>query len=213
MEDILLVGMPHENPEIINGDHIAKELACGKLFSNCEWIFHESVGSTNDLVRQRLRTNADQKIIVVCARRQTSGRGRGMNRWVSNRVNNIYLSFGFPTKIGSVPQFSQIFANKVVRCFRDVFSVNLTVKAPNDLLLGDRKVGGILLEVPAKICGWILGIGINLFSDPDLQGQCAQPVGAIDLVKNLQPDAVILELCTIVANLKEEMGKKFSIKM
>ncbi|MDR0727490.1 MAG: biotin--[acetyl-CoA-carboxylase] ligase [Puniceicoccales bacterium] len=196
----------------INEDRIVGELARGHIFQNYEWLFYESVGSTNDVARQRLQVN-EKKTVIVCARQQTNGRGRGINRWVSNRPNNVYLSFGFPVKRNSFLHFSLMLADRITRCFREVFSVNLTIKAPNDLLLNGKKVGGILLEVPVEIDGWVLGIGINLFTDPDLQEQCAQPVGAIDSVKHLQPDAVILELCAIVSELEGEMWKTFFTKI
>jgi BirA family biotin operon repressor/biotin-[acetyl-CoA-carboxylase] ligase len=205
--------MVGENPEIINPDHIAEELACRGIFSDYEWLFYENTSSTNDVARLRLRENKNSKVIIVCTRRQTSGRGRGLNRWISNRPDNIYLSFGFPAKIGPLSHFSLILAEGIVRRFRDVFAVDLAVKAPNDLLLNGKKVGGILLEALAEVHGWVLGVGINLFSDPGLQEQCAQPVGAIDLVKRLPPDVVILELCTIAAELEDEMGKKIFLKM
>jgi biotin-[acetyl-CoA-carboxylase] ligase BirA-like protein len=195
--------MGDETFEVINPDHIAGELARRRIFPDHEWLFFESVGSTNDVARQRLRENKNSKIIIVCARRQTNGRGRGLNRWISDRPDNIYLSFGFPVKSGSLSHFSPMLADGIARRFRDVFSVDLAVKTPNDLLLSGQKVSGILLEAPAEIPGWVLGVGINLFSDPGLQEQCAQPVGAIDSVKRLPPDVVILELCALVAKLED----------
>jgi BirA family biotin operon repressor/biotin-[acetyl-CoA-carboxylase] ligase len=205
--------MVGENPGIINPDHIAGELVHRGIFPDYEWLFYESIGSTNDVARLRLQESRDPKVIVVCARQQTNGRGRGMNRWIGTGPNNVYLSFGFPAEVDSLSRFPTILADGIVRRLQDVFSVDLAVKAPNDLLLDGKKVGGILVEIPAEIPGWVLGVGLNLFSDPELQGQCAQPVGAIDLVKNLPPDAVILELCAIVAELEDEMGKNFSAKM
>jgi BirA family biotin operon repressor/biotin-[acetyl-CoA-carboxylase] ligase len=205
--------MSSRDNEIINADRVAEELIHRRIFTDYEWLFYESVGSTNDVAKDRLLANAEQKTIIVCARQQTNGRGRGINRWVSTRPNNVYLSFGFPIRTGPPLYFSQTLAERIARLFRDIFFVDLTVKAPNDLLLNGKKVGGILIEVPAKTKGWVLGIGINLFSDPGLQEQCAQPVGAIDSAKCLQPDMVILELCYILAELVEEMEKKFSMKM
>ncbi|MDR2677351.1 MAG: biotin--[acetyl-CoA-carboxylase] ligase [Puniceicoccales bacterium] len=202
-----------EDFEIIDAGRISEKLAHGQIFPDYEWLFYESVGSTNDVARQRLQVNGGPKVIIVCARQQTNGRGRGINRWVSNRPNNIYLSFGFPMKTDSLACFPLVLAGKIAHRFRGAFAVDLTVKTPNDLLLNGKKVGGILLEVPAEIPGWILGVGINLFSDPGLQEQCAQPVGAIDLVRRLQPDAVILELCTLVAELDGKMEKKFFPKI
>jgi BirA family biotin operon repressor/biotin-[acetyl-CoA-carboxylase] ligase len=199
--------------EVIDTQYIAEELKRRKIFPVYEWIFLETVGSTNDVARERLRAESGSKVIIVAARRQTNGRGCGKHRWISEHPNNIYLSFGFPEKFcrNLFLHFSLILAERIARHFHETFAVTLGVKHPNDLLLAGKKVGGILLEVPAEISGWVLGIGINLFSDVNLQSQCAQPVGAIDDVRLLSPNAVILDLCAIAANLCDEMNKKSSL--
>jgi BirA family transcriptional regulator, biotin operon repressor / biotin---[acetyl-CoA-carboxylase] ligase len=123
-------------------------------------ILHlESVTSTQDLARE-LPIGS-----VVVADHQTAGRGRLEHRWEAPPGTALLASFALaPNPLLSL-------AAGVAAA--EACGQGVRLKWPNDLLLGDRKVGGILVEAtPTKA---ICGIGINLTWAPDGAATLNQP--------------------------------------
>jgi BirA family biotin operon repressor/biotin-[acetyl-CoA-carboxylase] ligase len=102
---------------------------------------------------------------VVVADHQTAGRGRLEHRWVTPPGTALLVSFVLPPS----PLLSLAAGVAAAEaCDQDV-----RLKWPNDLLLGGRKVGGILVEVTAAKA--ICGIGINLTWAPEGGATLNQP--------------------------------------
>lgn len=105
------------------------------------------------------------KVTIVTAAGQTAGRGRFKRRWESPHGENIYATFCFfvekhQSNIGNIPQVLALSAAKVLQAIG--FFPEL--KWPNDVLLSQKKVGGILAETTPlsdSICV-VIGIGINV---------------------------------------------------
>ncbi|MDR1437515.1 MAG: hypothetical protein LBI69_00455 [Puniceicoccales bacterium] len=169
------------------------------FFRRCEWFFFEEVGSTSDWMRKYFSKKTLSDPAIAVARRQTLGHGKGNRRWIGNRSNNIYLTIGFAHRPMSrdLRESAVALAKEISQQFRKKYHIPLCVKCPNDLLLEGKKVAGILVEVPSRGSGWLLSIGMNLFHDPDLQADCAQPVGSMDSVKELSPSKVTVDLCIL----------------
>jgi BirA family biotin operon repressor/biotin-[acetyl-CoA-carboxylase] ligase len=129
----------------------------------------DSVASTQDVAR-------DMPIgSVVIADHQTAGRGRLEHRWEAPPRTALLVSFVLePNPLLSLA--AGVAAAEA--CGRGV-----RLKWPNDLLLGGRKVGGILVEAtPFKA---VCGIGINLTSAPEGAAMLNQPAG--QLMERLLP--------------------------
>lgn len=103
---------------------------------------------------------------VILAERQTGGRGRRGRSWSSPFAENLYFSLvlevegGFP----SVEGLSLVAGVAVLRALHAFGVLGAGLKWPNDVLVGDAKLAGILLELygdPADICRVVFGIGIN----------------------------------------------------
>ncbi len=132
----------------------------------------ESLGSTNDEARRRLIDGAAAGTIIW-ALEQSGGRGRDGRSWSSPR-GNLYASFilrprGSPTVVAQLGFVAALAVGAAVRDFAPE-RVPVTFKWPNDVLLGGRKVAGILLESEGAraegVDGIILGIGINVGTFP-----------------------------------------------
>ena len=130
------------------------------------WL--EDVDSTNLYAKKNIKTLKDKT--VVCANRQTSGRGRFNRKWIDLGEGNIFMTIVLKPS----NNFSKVFPNitqylSVVLCNTlEEYGINPSIKWPNDVLVDKKKIAGILSESVlqgSEIKGIALGIGINLNSD------------------------------------------------
>ena len=131
----------------------------------------KKVTSTNHIAINFIK---EKKISgCICAEEQSNGRGRHGKKWIS--INgNIFTSLFFPLK-KNYPKFSEfsiinpILISDIIKFFCNKKSINL--KFPNDIMIDNKKICGLLQELITlnnkKFL--IIGIGINLISSPDLQ--------------------------------------------
>lgn len=119
----------------------------------------ESVASTQDVARDLPLGS------VVVANHQTAGRGRLEHRWEAPPDTALLASF----VLAPNPLLSLIAGVAAA----EACAQGVRLKWPNDLLLGGRKVGGILVEATAAKA--ICGIGINLTWAPDGGATLNQP--------------------------------------
>jgi BirA family biotin operon repressor/biotin-[acetyl-CoA-carboxylase] ligase len=126
---------------------------------------YDSIPSTN-LEAARLANEGAAEGLCVVAREQTAGRGRLNRRWVSPKDAGLYFSILFR------PQFQQsdwplltLMAAVAVRdALLDACAIKADIKWPNDLLVGEKKICGILAETVETSSGRavVVGIGVNL---------------------------------------------------
>ncbi|MGI9345255.1 MAG: biotin--[acetyl-CoA-carboxylase] ligase [Gammaproteobacteria bacterium] len=166
-----------------------------------------SVGSTNRIVQQRLQnaTVASGPVAVTCEY-QTAGRGRMQRVWVAPLARNVMLSLGahLPASAASLAGLSLAVGVEVCRALADVGCIEragraLGLKWPNDLLLQDDKIGGILVEVHPDehgTVGVIIGVGINLYLPQRFQQSLDRPAAHLHApsVRDLDRNALIVAL-------------------
>ena len=104
---------------------------------------------------------------VILAERQTAGRGRRGRKWVSPFAENIYYSLVLRMDGGmrQLEGLSLVVGLAVLSALRAVGVSDAGLKWPNDVLVSNKKIAGILLELvgdPADVCHVVLGIGINV---------------------------------------------------
>ncbi|MBN1253731.1 MAG: biotin--[acetyl-CoA-carboxylase] ligase [Deltaproteobacteria bacterium] len=133
-------------------------------FGKSLYVFPQ-VDSTN-VVAFRLALNGAQEGAVVVAESQTKGKGRLGRRWESPVGTNIYLSIILRPQIppNKAPLITLMVAVACVHAIEEVAGLVPAIKWPNDLLLGERKLGGILTEADMemdRINHVVVGIGIN----------------------------------------------------
>lgn len=129
----------------------------------------ESTGSTNaDLVARAADTARDRHALL--AETQLTGRGRHSRSWVSPPRAQISLSVLVrlpdidPTTLGWLPLLTGV---AVVDALRETPGVRADLKWPNDVLLGGRKLAGILAEVAATGAAPAVVVGVGLNVDLD----------------------------------------------
>ncbi|MBD0315776.1 MAG: biotin--[acetyl-CoA-carboxylase] ligase [Nitrospiraceae bacterium] len=132
-------------------------------------VFTE-VASTNQEVMRLAQSGAEHGTVVV-AESQTAGRGRQSRSWFSPPhvnlytsilVRPLYLNLSFADWLGWLPLTTAIAATESIR---QVAGVQLALKWPNDLLLHDRKAGGILCEAGSDQSRQpfvVIGLGLNV---------------------------------------------------
>jgi BirA family transcriptional regulator, biotin operon repressor / biotin---[acetyl-CoA-carboxylase] ligase len=125
----------------------------------------DRVTSTNATL-QRLAREGGPEGTVVLAERQSAGRGRLDKSWFSPPRVNLYASVLFRPAIApkAVPVFSFIASLALVEAVRRE-GATAVIKWPNDVLVGGRKLAGVLAESAAKgdrVEHVILGVGVNL---------------------------------------------------
>lgn len=134
----------------------------------------ETIDSTNAEVMRRIAAGEEPPFAVL-AEHQSGGRGRRGRQWVSPYGQNLYCSVGLRIEGGArqLEGLSLVVGLAVLRALRAHGLSGVGLKWPNDILVGNRKIAGILLELigdPADICSVIIGIGINVnMRSPDVQ--------------------------------------------
>ncbi|WP_419737436.1 bifunctional biotin--[acetyl-CoA-carboxylase] ligase/biotin operon repressor BirA [Pseudomonas sp. COR18] len=127
---------------------------------------YDSIDSTNAEALRLVEQGVPAPFIVV-AERQTSGRGRRGRQWVSPFAENIYYSLLLRIDGGmrQLEGLSLVVGLAVLHALREHGLAEVGLKWPNDVLVGRKKIAGILLELvgdPADVCHVVLGIGINV---------------------------------------------------
>jgi BirA family biotin operon repressor/biotin-[acetyl-CoA-carboxylase] ligase len=125
---------------------------------------YDRVGSTMDVIHLLAEEGAAAGTIVV-AGEQLEGRGSRGRSWHSP-PGGLWLSTLFrPPATGGIEVMSLRVGLSVAAALEPLISRRVQVKWPNDLMLGDRKVGGILCEArwQGGALGWVaVGVGINV---------------------------------------------------
>lgn len=136
--------------------------------ASATWPIHyvDSLESTNTRALEWLKKAVTPPFLLV-AEQQTAGRGRRGRPWVSPFAENLYLSLAWP--IAQAPKqlegLSLAVGLAVLRALQPCVLEGLGLKWPNDVLVGDKKIAGILLEVVGDLtdaCQVVIGIGVNV---------------------------------------------------
>ena len=135
---------------------------------SCEWptLVFDSIDSTNAEALRAIERGQAAPFLVV-AERQTAGRGRRGRKWVSPFAENVYYSLVLRIDGGmrQLEGLSLVVGLAVMQALRELGVSTAGLKWPNDVLVGQKKIAGILLELvgdPADVCHVVLGVGINV---------------------------------------------------
>ncbi len=123
-------------------------------------IFREKIDSTSNFLRREGGLNRG---VVVVAEAQTRGRGKGERAWISPR-GGLWISALIDPLPRRLHQNLYVgILNGIKKVLHD-YGVRAEISRPNDLVVGGKKIGGILVEENSR--GIILGLGINVNNDP-----------------------------------------------
>lgn len=125
--------------------------------------FHELLDSTNAEALRQLAAGCPAPLLVI-AEGQEGGRGRRGRSWVSPYGENLYYSLGLRLEGGYPLEGLSLTVGLAVRQALAAMQCNAGLKWPNDLLVGESKIAGILLELAGEPGGayqLVIGVGIN----------------------------------------------------
>ena len=156
--------------ELLSRQRITEALSPGSKSLLRELHLFDHVDSTNTIARRQIESQVGSGYVCM-AEMQTQGRGRLGRQWVSPFGRNMYLSAIWEFQGGAVVLEGLSLAVGVAMCraIKSFGVEDVMLKWPNDILLGGRKVGGILLEMlgdPVGCCQVVIGVGIN-FAMPE----------------------------------------------
>lgn len=129
--------------------------------------FYASIGSTNDAARVWLAEGASAGACII-ADEQTAGRGRKQRAWHTPPGSAVAVSVILRPTVEALPQVVMLGALAVAETLDGLGLKSVAVKWPNDVLLADKKVCGVLAEASwegTNLQGVILGIGVNVRVD------------------------------------------------
>jgi BirA family biotin operon repressor/biotin-[acetyl-CoA-carboxylase] ligase len=175
------------DPEELNPEEIARALA-GTIFHGGLHHFR-TIDSTNTYALEEARQNpkgggAPHGSFYV-ADEQTAGRGRSDHAWHSKAGEGLYLSVLLRPEIAiqDLVWLPLLAGLAVHRAIHEVTALTVDLRWPNDLLIGSRKTGGILVEAQTesgRATAAVIGIGINLHQRRFPSGLATEPT-SLDL--------------------------------
>ena len=125
----------------------------------------ETTGSTNADLLARHAAGEDISGAVLIAEHQSAGRGRQGRHWSTPPRSQIALSVGVdadgrpPSTWGWLPLLTGVAVADAVAA---ITGISPGLKWPNDILVGERKLGGILAEVASPAPVVVIGLGVNV---------------------------------------------------
>lgn len=151
-------------PDILTPDMLRQRLK-GSLFGRRVHHFFK-VDSTNRVALD-LGHAGEPEGAVVIAEEQTAGRGRAGHAWHSERATGIYVTLLLRPRLAPVqaPLLTMLAGLSAHTAIQAQTGLTVDLKWPNDLLIHEKKVGGILTEMhaePSQVRFVIVGIGINV---------------------------------------------------
>lgn len=136
--------------------------------SDVDWSIHvyDTIDSTN-AEAMRLVAFGSPLPLLILAEQQTAGRGRRGRKWVSPFAENLYYSVALCIDGGmrQLEGLSLVVGLAVLKTLHEAGVKGAGLKWPNDILVGQRKLAGVLLELtgdPADVCHVVIGVGINV---------------------------------------------------
>lgn len=128
--------------------------------------YFDEIDSTNEYAKKLIENNVDEGTLII-SNYQTNGKGRFNKSWVGNKGDSIFLSLILKPNIElfSIMRVTLLAGISVCNTIKNFTGLDVKIKWPNDIIIDNKKVCGILTEVNAQIENIsyvILGIGINV---------------------------------------------------
>lgn len=154
-------------------DDLAQVAASSDWPAGWRVVYVASTGSTQELAREALRAGVASRTIYV-ADHQAAGRGRQGRTWVTPAGEALTFSIGFcehdaPAERPAPHRYTLAVSVALVATIEGLGAgLEPRIKWPNDVLLGDRKVAGVLAESAwnGERLSVVVGVGINVRTTP-----------------------------------------------
>lgn len=174
--------------------------------------FHfPGIDSTNTWALSNTHLLPPDKISLIYAKKQSNGRGRHKNKWKSPEANNLYATFGVFIQLekGVQPNLPQLIALAAISVMEKM-GVQPKIKWPNDLLIEEKKVAGILTEtsIDEQYIFHAIGIGVNLNLSQEYLAEIERPATSLSIELGREVDVE-----EFLDQLKETFSRFLSVFM
>lgn len=152
-------------PDLMSSDEIVAGLNTEILGKRV--ISYAQTGSTNDMALSMAAAGAQEGTLVV-AESQTKGRGRRDRKWLAPMGTSILASLILRPDVMMAQEVQSITvtcASAIAQAIHNVANIPALIKWPNDVVIGERKVSGILTEARIKsrlVVYLVVGMGITV---------------------------------------------------
>jgi BirA family transcriptional regulator, biotin operon repressor / biotin---[acetyl-CoA-carboxylase] ligase len=170
-----------------------------------------AIPSTNTFLKELSATENLPEFTIVVAENQQEGKGQRGSNWASEGGKNLTFSVlvkNFTTKHDSIFVLNILVANALLNTLNKFQIPNVSIKWPNDILSGKKKVAGILIENSFKSANEItsiIGIGLNVnqtnFENLPLASSLAVVANTL-----FDKDKLLTEIVTEIKLLLEELS-------
>lgn len=183
-------------------------------FLGRDFYFYEEIDSTQNEIFRRIKKGQIINGSVIMADIQTAGKGTHGRIWHTDEKGNIAFSFYIQTncEIEWLDGLTIDIAKILVDMFRKKYKINIQIKEPNDLMINNKKIGGILTQ--GKINGkyikyLVIGIGINInkkYFTNDIKDIATSIKNEFEV--DIDREEVIAEFCNI---FEKEINRRIKI--
>lgn len=152
-------------PDVLHADDLLSRLGKSKVVGRDIRVFQETT-STNDVVEKLARDGVNEGVVIF-AESQTKGRGRLGRKWLSPAKKGLWFSVLLRPDLRphEITRLTVASATALRRAIETQTGLAPEIKWPNDILLGGKKVAGILTEMNAEVDRVnyvIVGIGVDV---------------------------------------------------
>lgn len=158
-------------------------------------LHFSEIDSTNTYALNNLSNLKDKQVIT--ADTQTNGRGRFNRKWASDMTENLYFSIILKNNLRNyiLMNITQYLSVAICDAFKKIF-VSPKIKWSNDILINNKKIGGILAESSFKennFSGIVLGCGLNINMNSIQANKIDQPATSlwIEIAKTYDPKQIL----------------------
>ena len=167
---------------------------------------HWEIDSTSSELARRIPVLDD--LAFVMAETQSAGRGRRGRTWLSPPGMNLYLSVlkRFDAGFASLSGLSLAVGVMLIRALDNLGIRTAGLKWPNDVMAGNAKLAGILVELSGEYsgpCAAIIGVGLNIRLPDSLHERAGQPITDLASLAGGQPPGRNHVAAAVVASLSE----------
>lgn len=187
-------------------------------------VYLKTTTSTNDIAKEQADSDdiVEHDIVLYIAEDQTKGRGRFDRTWTNAKPgSNLLCSWSFVVDDLPAPTFTLRAGLAIVTAAQATWPyLPWSTKAPNDILIGDKKVGGLLIESVSQGNSHrlIFGLGLNVLSHPATEGEATSLLHELIKIKTpfigddwlLFCERMLFEICACVNTSSDEFSEPTS---
>lgn len=181
-----------------------------RFFKKIKILTFDELDSSNSKAWERIKSNKAQHGDVILAQFQSSGKGQGSNSWYSSSGKNLLFSIickDLNLTITKLPVLNMLVSLALYDTLHTFFKDQTHIKWPNDILIDDKKIAGILIETTLAgetIKNAVIGIGINI-NESQFPDELSNAASIFTLTNSYQNTETILSM--LIENVDKRLSQ------